>query len=306
MTGASGFLGRWLVDTLLKDESELVAVCRRPVEGVRTIRADLTAGEFRLSGPRWSEVYHLAGLAHCRPRNAAERRRYFEVNVEGTRNLLQALEGAGVIPDSLVFVSSVAVYGMTAGELLDEETPRRAMDPYGASKRGAEDLLREWGIRRGVRIGVVRLPLVVGKEAPGNFGAMVRALRAHRYLGVGGGESRRSMVLAGDVAVALPRVAAAGGIYNLTDGRHPSFKEVETALANALNQQTPWRLPLWAARPAALMADIGERISRRRLPFNSRALRIMTSTLTFSDEKARDRIGWRPDSVVEKIPEMFP
>ncbi len=293
------------MEVLAKDGSEIYVVSRRPFEGFQGVVDDLTSADLDLSGARCSEVYHLAGLAHFVPRSASETKRFFEVNVEGTRNLLQALERAGVLPECVVFVSSVAVYGVEAGELLNEETPRGAVDPYGASKRVAEDLLWDWGVRRGVRIAIARLPLMVGRDAPGNFGTMVRALRAGRYFGVGSGRARRSMVLVNDAACGLRELALADGVFHLTDGRHPSFVELEACLARALERETPWRVPFWAARLGAWVGDGAEWMIQRSLPLNSRTLSKMTATLTFCDQKARDRIGWKPGSVIEHISEMF-
>jgi nucleoside-diphosphate-sugar epimerase len=202
-----------------------------------------------------------------------------------------------------VFVSTVAVYGLECGSGLDEGTPRRATDPYGESKKTAEDLILEWGEKNGVTVGIVRLPLAAGAGAPGNLGAMVAALRNGRYLGVGGGDARRSIVLARDVARILPCVAEVGGVYHLTDGHHPSFRELEDALCEALGRPSPKRLPLPVARAAALAGDVAGGIGLKA-PFSSRAMRKMTSTLTFSDEKARTALNWQPARVVDAAAEL--
>jgi nucleoside-diphosphate-sugar epimerase len=248
-------------------------------------------------------VIHLAGLAHVVPRDADTRRRFFDVNVEGTKNLLRGFESTDTLPKALVLASTVAVYGLEEGEDLDEDERRNATDPYGDSKRQAEDLVAEWGERTGVRIGIVRLPLVAGPRAPGNFGAMVSALRQGRYLGVGGGEARHSVVLARDVAGVLPRVAEVGGVFHLTDGHHPSFRELEGALCTAMGRSDPRRLPLPAAKALGFVGDAVLAVGVP-FPFTSRSFRKMTSTLTFSDEKARQELGWNPGRVVDVAAEI--
>jgi len=267
------------------------------------IVADLTKGPPNLPATALSTVFHLAGLAHVVPRDANTRQQFFEVNVQGTRNLLQGLEATGSLPDSLVLVSTVAVYGLEQGEDYVEDARRRATDPYGDSKRQAEDLVVEWGDRTGVRIGIVRLPLVAGAGAPGNLGAMVSALRRNLYIGVGQGDARRSMVLAKDVARILPRVAEVGGVYHLTDGHHPCFRELEGALCGAMRRREPRRLPLPAARALGQAGDALSTIGVP-FPFTSRSFRKMTSTLTFSDEKARRDLGWQPTRVVDAAAEL--
>lgn len=299
VTGGAGFLGRFVLKSLRLSEAEPFVLDRRGSTSANGyISVDLAEAPPDLRGLKPAVVFHLAGLAHVPPGIGAEGQDFFRVNVDGTRNLLLGLEAADELPEALVFTSTVAVYGLEEGEGLDEETPRCATDPYGESKRRAEDVVMEWGVRVGVRVGIVRLPLVAGPGAPGNFGAMVAGLRHGRYLGIGRGDARRSMVLAADLAQVLPEVGARGGVFHLTDGHHPSFRELEDALCLALGRRPPRRLPLAAARALAVAGDIGIAVGLKS-PFSSRALRKMTSTLTFTDEKARHELGWRPSRVVD-------
>jgi nucleoside-diphosphate-sugar epimerase len=304
VTGGSGFVGRGVVRFLGEQACEVTVLDRSPAEGRPTLLVDLGRTPIDLGPETFHHVYHLAGLAHLVPRTEEEKRLFTTVNVDGTRSLLQGLEQCAELPRTFLLVSTVAVYGVEEGELLDETTPRRADDPYGLSKRQAEDLVLEWGERRGVRTAILRLPLVWGPGAPGNLGRMVKAIAAGRYLGVGRGEARRSLVRLADVVEALPRLEEVGGVFHLTDGHHPSFAELEAALAAALGRGRPWRLPLALARGAARAGDALGALTGLGMPFDSRALSKMTSTLTFSDERARQRIGWTPGRVLDFVPEL--
>jgi nucleoside-diphosphate-sugar epimerase len=301
VTGASGFIGRPVARLLESQGHQVVVLGRSPVAGHRTVLGDLARAELDFRGEAFAQVYHAAGLAHLDPRTDEERERFARVNVEGTRALLTGLERCRELPVSFLMVSTVAVYGVEKGDLLAETTERRALDPYGLSKRQAEDLVQEWGERRGVRTAVVRLPLVVGPGAPGNLRRMAAALAAGRYLGMGNGVARRSMVRVEDVAEILPKAAEAGGVFHLTDGVHPSVGELETALASALGRRAPWRLPMPLAHAAAAIGDVLETVMRAKMPFNRRILSKLTSTLTFSDEKARQELAWRPARVLDSV-----
>lgn len=305
VTGGLGFLGRHVVTAVREaGGTPVVLDVAGAGKGASTIQADLVEGVPNLASISPKMVFHLAGLAHIVPRDQAQSDRFFEVNVRGTENLLKGLEGCSELPEALVLVSTVAVYGVDQAVLLTEESPRAATDPYGMSKRQQEDLILEWGERRGVRIGVVRLPLVAGRGAPGNLGAMVWALRAGRYPGIGPGGARRSMVLADDVARALGKVAEIGGVYHLTDGCHPSFRELEDALCGAMGRRPPLRIPMAVAQVLAWGGDAMQTLPGRSMPFSTRALEKMTSTLTFSDAKARKTFGWSPGAVVDAAGEI--
>lgn len=245
-------------------------------------------------------VFHMAGLAHVVPRNEAQRQLFHTVNVEGTLRLLAALERAPRLPESFVLASSVAVYGAEKGERLDETTPCNASDAYGRSKIEAEKAVLAWGARTGVRVGIVRLPLVVGANPPGNLGRMVRAIERGRYLRIGRGAARRSVVLATDVAEVLPRLAAQGGTYNLTDGHHPSFAELEEAIARALNARRPLGISQTVASALARLGDLIGALGAPA-PFDSQSLKKMTSTLTFDDARARSELQWNPRPAVDGL-----
>jgi nucleoside-diphosphate-sugar epimerase len=264
----------------------------------------LTSSDLDLKGKQFDWIFHVAGHAHRVPRSDEERRLFFAVNVEGTRNLLRSLESTRQTVSGVVLVSSVSVYGTEAGQLIPESTPCQAEDPYGRSKREAEILALQWSQETGVPLTIVRLPLVVGYQPPGNLGAMLRALRSGWYFGIGLGAARRSMVLARDVAQFLPSLIGRSGVYHLCDGHHPSLLEVETALSRVMGRRHPPRLPQTMARWTARVGDAIERSCGRGMPLNSNRLQKISSTLTFSDELARETLGWNPRPVLENLAEV--
>lgn len=301
VTGACGFLGRIVSGHLQAQGNTVDRLGRSTTPGVRSV--DLVAGPPDLPTEGYDSVFHLAGKAHVVPRTSEERQQFFDVNVQGTAHVLEALERQDRLPQSFVLISTVAVYGRDVGDGLTEDTPREATDPYGLSKRQAEDLAIEWGERNGVQVGVVRLPLVAGPSAPGNLGAMIDAMRRGRYAGIGSGGARRSIVNAVDVAAILPILAQTGGTYHLTDGQHPSFAEIEATIAGVLKRSTPPRIPMAVARVGAAVGDGIVRITGRRFPLTTRSLGKMTSTLTFDDTLARERLGWAPTPVLTRAEE---
>jgi nucleoside-diphosphate-sugar epimerase len=304
LTGASGFLGQYLIERLV-GEGEVTTLGRtQPHQSHSHITADLAVGIPPLEQSfQW--VVHNAGKAHVVPRTPAEKQAFFDVNVKGTANLLKALESAADKPKAFVLISTVAVYGLEQGEGITETQSLAATDPYGRSKVEAEQIVGEWCRRHHVTLTILRLPLVVGLQPPGNLGAMIKGIEKGFYFGIGKSAARKSMVLAEDVANIIPPAATVGGIYHLTDGYHPSFAELENLIATTLQKSLPKHLPFDMARAIAIGGDLANSILRRRLfPLDSRALSKITRHLIFDDWSARRNLNWHPSSVLA-VPEKW-
>lgn len=245
-------------------------------------------------------VIHAAGKAHTVPRGTEESKAFFKVNLEGTKNLVYALEQAGKLPAFFVFISTVAVYGLEDGLGISEDTILQGDSPYARSKSEAEKWLSGWGREKGVEVLILRLPLMAGVNPPGNLGNMINALRKGFYFSIGHNTARRSMVLAEDVARLVFSLNPVSGIYNLTDGDHPSLNELETLFAQQLGVRVK-NLPVSLAK---LAATAGDYLSF--LPVNTRKLEKLTQSLTFDDTKARRDLGWNPRPVLQNIDLILP
>lgn len=283
LTGASGFLGKTLLSSL-NSEFEVISVGR---DKSNLIKADLSNEVPTL--PYCDLIIHAAGKAHVVPKTDAEAAEFSKVNVQGTENLLS---GITQLPKSLVFISSVSVYGLEQGEMISEDAPLLGSTPYAKSKILAEKLVMEWGERNKIPVLILRLPLIVGKNAPGNLGAMIRAIQRGYYRRIGQGKARKSMVLAQDIASFLPKWTGKSGIFNLTDGHHPSMSQLDDYLAQFFGKKIK-SLPIGLLR---LLAKIGDYFFL--FPFNSSRLSKLELSLTFSDIKAQQELGWSPHSVI--------
>lgn len=286
LTGASGFLGAIFYQALQKNHTVITLGRSKDAD----ITCDLSTELPQL--PPVDMVIHNAGLAHRVPKTDDEKQAFFRVNEEGTNHLLRSLARLIPLPKTIVFISTVAVYGKEEGQLLSEETMLEGDSPYALSKIKAEKAIMDFGKDHQVSTVILRLPLVVGQDAPGNLGAMIKGIVSGVYFRIGDGATRRSMVLAEDIAALLPQLIDKQGVYHLTDGVHPSFAELENAIAQQAGRKVK-SLPLGLLK---LGAYIGDRIPW--IPLNTYRLKKMTSELTFSDQKARQELGWKPNPVL--------
>ena len=291
-TGASGFLGNNIYPLLLKAKYKVDTV------GL-TLQDNYTVNlvsDIPKLDCKYDVVLHAAGKAHSIPKTELEKQAFFDVNLQGTKNLCTALENSG-IPKAFIFISTVAVYGCDSGENITEEHPLNGTTPYALSKIKAEKYLQGWCAMHNVKLSILRPSLIAGPNPPGNLGAMIHGIKTNKYLSIAGGKARKSVLMVQDIANLLPMLIEKGGIYNVCDSYQPSFRELEMVMCKQLNKKTPISIPYWLAKSMAVMGDcLGA-----KAPINSLKLRKITSSLTFSNEKAVRELGWKPMNVLENF-----
>ncbi|MEA4862223.1 MAG: NAD(P)-dependent oxidoreductase [Victivallaceae bacterium] len=303
LTGVPGFLGTCLKKYFIAhgwsvDSMGLTGDGSDRMNGGQHFICDLSANVPEIK-ESYDLVIHAAGKAHVLPRTAAERQSFYDVNVTGTQNLLRALEP--VPPRSIVFISSVAVYGAQFGERISESAPLNAVDPYGKSKIMAEEAIRSWEFSRPVSRGIVRLPLIAGPNAPGNLGSMLGAMKSGRFFNIGDGRCRRSVISVYDIAPFIEVLSEKGGIYNLTDTADISFRELYSGIRQIVSVPYRPNLPRFIAYPLALVGEFGQIVLRRTLPFNLRRYRQMTMSLTFDGTHANNDFKWKPERILTHL-----
>ena len=288
LTGASGFLGTYIQKSFSEG---LVTLGRGPENHIQN---DLSLEVPTL--PQVDLVIHSAGLAHRIPKNPEEERRFYQVNLFGTQNLIMGLERCEYPPKTIVFISTVAVYGIEEGELISELVTPKPVTPYGKSKHEAELLLQNWARSKKVNLLILRLPLIAGgANPPGNLGAMIHAIKRGYYFRVGKGLSKKSMVLASDIANLIPHISDFTGTFNLTDGQHPSLRELDSYISKKFERKVR-SLPMGLLN---FIGKIGDFLPF--FPINSYRLSKLNSSLTFDDSKARKTLSWNPQSVVGNL-----
>ena len=288
MTGSSGFLGKNLIDEISK--KDLVYTLNR---NSGDFICDLSK-EIPKFNIEFDCVIHAAGCAHLVPVNLNDEKLFFNSNIYGTINLLKGLE-INKIPKSFVFISSVSVYGLEFGQNINENHALLAKEPYGLSKIESEKIILQWCSKNDVSCTILRLPLVFGNDPIGNLGSMFNAIKNGYYFNIGGGHTKRSMVLASDVAKYILVASRVGGIYNLTDGHHPTFFDLSIKISKIFKKNQVYNIPIMFAYLIAFFGDLFGNL----IPLNSIRLKKILSTLTFDDKKARKSFGWNPTPVIQ-------
>jgi len=248
VTGANGFIGRHLINSLLAAGHEVRAVTSsggleagKSLEVVRIERGALDPALWQAACADVELVFHLAGRAH-HGNNAtpAERQRYFADNVDLTVALAQAARAAGV--KRFIFASSVTVYGASSppGYAFREDAKPLplAADAYALSKLAAEEFLLSPEMRD-LATTIVRLPLVYGRGVKGNMALLMRL--AGLPLPLSGIENRRSFVGIGNCTDFLLAAAlhpeAAGRVLLVSDREDVSTPDLLRLIARVLGKK---------------------------------------------------------------------
>ena len=298
ITGATGFVGRALVQTCaLLPNVDVLAITRR-AHGVQY--SELRGVQFSNIGELSSSMHwlpvltgvdvlvHTAARVHVMRDTATDPLTTFRaVNVEGTMNLARQAAAVGV--NRFVFISSVKVNG-------EETAPERPytpndfpapVDPYGISKREAEDALRQLAAATGMEVVILRPPLVYGPGVKANFLSMMRWLYKGIPLPLGAINNKRSFVaidnLVDLIVTCIDHPAAANQTFLVSDGEDISTTELLRRIENALGR--PTRLipvPEWMLRAGAAL--LGERELSQRLCGN----------LQVDISKTRNLLEWSP------------
>ncbi len=163
-------------------------------------------------------VIHAAGLAHVFDSARTGNAPFHSVNVAGTVNMLQAAVRAGV--GHFILISSVSVYGPFTEGSWNEDAPCKPAGPYASSKYEAEIQARDIAVKTGISLTILRLATLYGEQDPGNVGRLVRLLDRGRFMWIGTGANRKSLLYKEDAARACVRAAsrpASGiGTYNVS------------------------------------------------------------------------------------------
>ena len=290
-TGGTGFLGYNCKPVL--EKKYIITTCG--ITEADDIKANLAKDVPNLP-QKYDVVLHACGKAHVVPKTEEEKQQFYDINYQGTVNLCKGLEKVGA-PKSLVFISTASVYGIEAGEMVTEDTPLYADTPYGKSKVMAEEYLQKWCKKNQVILTILRPSLMAGKNAPGNLGAMVNGIKKGFYVNIAGGKARKSLLMAEDIANLVILSENKGGIYNVCDDSHPSYKELSDMISRQLGKKIPFSIPYCVAW---CMAKVGD-LMGNKTPINSYRLNKLTTPCTFDNNKAKKELSWKPLSVLDSF-----
>jgi len=308
ITGATGFVGLALVDSLVKASYDVTAVVREYSSILRedvvqvagcdlkelSSSSSLFQNKIKQTLQDVDVVIHLAARVHVMNDNSVDPLTEFRaVNCDVTLELARIAVNAGV--KRFIFISSVKVNGeMTALEKPftpeDEFVPD---DPYGLSKYEAEQGLLALAKEAGMEVVIIRPPLVYGPGVQANFASMMKWVNRGVPLPFGAIHNQRSLValdnLVSFILHCIDHTQAANEVFLISDGEDVSTSELLRKVAKAFGKQACLvPVPMsWMSFAARLIGkgDVANRL------FGS---------LQLDSSKARDLLGWKPEITMDE------
>ena len=302
ITGATGFVGKALLQRLLTDDASrrLVVAVRRggqrwPELVLPIVTGDLSpATDWSIALKGVTVVVHCAARVHVMQDTEIDPLTAFRaVNLDGTLNLAHQAAVAGV--KRFVFVSSVKVNGESTspGRAFAEADVPNPQDAYGQSKHEAEQGLLQLSADTGMEVVIIRPPLVYGPGVKANFAALMRAVKRGMPLPLGAVHNQRSLValdnLVDFIVTCITHPQAANETLLVSDGQDLSSTELVRGMAKAGGVQARLLpVPVWALQAGASLLGKGDTVQR------------LCGNLQVDISKARSLLGWVPPVSVEE------
>jgi dihydroflavonol-4-reductase len=306
VTGAGGFIGSAVTRALLAEGRHVVGLLEpgadtRGLDGldVERVTGDLRdAAAVRKAVTGCASVFHVAALYRFWAR---DRRDFYAINVDGTRNVLAAAREAGV--DRVVYTSTVGTLGLDGAASgrpateLDYPDVGHLFGSYKRSKYVAEhEALRAAAEGLPVTLVLPTTPMGPGDRVPTPTGRIVLDFLSGRLPGYV--DTVLNVVHVDDVARGhlLAHECGAVGRSYIVGGENLSLRELLAELADVTGRRAPrLRVPRAAALTAGWVSDTVEGRLLRRLPrVPLEAVRMSTTRMAFDDTRARTELGYRP------------
>jgi UDP-glucose 4-epimerase len=243
-------------------------------------------------------VVHLAALLHIAHPTFDLRHKYEKINVEGTANVVESAVQRNV--KRVVFFSTIAVYGDSGGRVLQEGTPPQPGTFYAQTKLSAEQIVLAVKNSSGQPVGtVLRLASIYGSRITGNYRQLLKALDKGRFIPIGHGQNRRTLVYDKDVAhaavLALEHPGAAGKIFNVSNGEFHTMNDIISTMCKALGRKPPClSLPIGPVRFVAGIVEDMARLVGRQPPIMRTTIDKYTEDVAVVSRRIQKELGFVP------------
>ncbi len=306
--GGSGFIGSVLIRQLSEHHS-LLNIDKRENKDLDqycpTSICDVRDKDKLVEKLKGQEVAVLLAAEHAD--NVSPVSLYYDVNVTGTQNIVDAMDASGV--KEIVFTSTVAVYGLNKDNP-DENHPIGPFNDYGHSKAQAEEVLQKWASQGdGRTVHIIRPTVVFGEGNRGNVYNLLNSIYNKKFLMIGSGKNKKSMAYVENIAtfikyliVDMEQTTSKLNVFNYTDLPDLDMNKFVGDIYKAFGRDMPRvRLPYWLGMTAGSAVDVLAKLTGKKLPISSQRVKKFCATTSFNSQKKKELGFVAPYSLEEGL-----
>ncbi len=241
VTGATGFVGPYLVRELLDRKAQIKVLTMDKARNLTGLEDEITLARGNITGSLQDimkdadMVFHLAAVSNVNYA-IAHPMETFEINATGTLNLLEEARKNKI--GKFVYISSSHVYGIPQYLPMDEKHPVNPREPYAVSKASAEMLVSAYALNYGLKTAIIRPFNMFGAGQSDDFiiPSIIKQAYEKDTIELGNLTPTRDLLYITDAINGMLTVAEHGdGIYNLGSGKETSIKEVVDTVINIID-----------------------------------------------------------------------
>lgn len=284
VTGASGFVGRYLVNDLSKTDEVIACVREKSSLLPSSVQQIVDNNFFDIAIPKDTDVIvHLAGIAHNKNNSVDE---FKKINVDGTLELARKALQTNV--KQFIFISSIGVNGnSTYGKAFTEQDIPNPTNDYTKSKYEAEKALAKLFENTHIDLVIIRPPLIYAHDAPGNFASLLKLIYMGLPLPFGCTNNKRSFIsihnLVDFIHHCINYPSSINETFVIADNEKISTKQLVASISKGMGK-TNLLLPLPTYPIKVATNFIGKKTLYEQL----------FGDLEIDNTKAKKALNWQP------------
>tara|TARA_Y100000034_G_C6854719_1_gene388224 strand:+ start:353 stop:1294 length:942 start_codon:yes stop_codon:yes gene_type:complete len=295
VTGGTGFVGKHLVKRLVNEGNEVSCLVRQDSEflknlGVSFYKGDINDEIIKDAVKDKEIIYHLVGIGDVSATSKEAYEEYKEVNVEGTRSLLEACISNKNLRKIICF-SSTAAMGLLKGSV-DETSECNPVTPYQKSKFESEKVILDYYKKYNLPVVILRPSMIYGKEARNSqIFEIYKFIKKGFVPLIGKGDNNVPLVHVSDVVEATLLAGEKGNngeVYIITNSEIVTLKQLIRGIKEVSNKKA---ITIKIPKKVALILAFG--IERIKPIITRKRIKSMTTNRIFNTEKAFKEMGWK-------------
>ena len=287
--GGSGFVGSFLIKELNDFKVSNLDKNSSPFFDSITINGDIrNLDEIKI--PEDTESIVLLAAEHRD--DVSPTSLYYDVNVQGTRNVLEKMDSLGI--KKLIFTSSVAIYGLDKNNP-DESHPHDPFNHYGKSKWQAEKVIKAWydNDPKNKSVTIIRPTVIFGERNRGNVFNLLKQISSGKFLMIGKGQNKKSMAYVGNVVAfikdKLEKKEAGYHVFNYADKPDYNMNELVSVIEQKMKLNIPRvSIPYFFGMIGGYCFDIFSKITGKNLSVSSVRVKKFCETTQFNAAKVHN------------------